>query len=176
MCRCMTHIFLGMGSNQGDRRANLASGIGLLRNKMSDMACSSLYETDPVGVTGQPQFLNLVVTGQTTLGPRELLSWVKSIEERVGRRPTFRWGPRVLDIDILLYGYESVTDSDLTIPHPQLLDREFVLVPLCEIAPRVTLPDGSSPCSVLDRRGRTHAVRLVGRLEETPGRPDQDLR
>lgn len=162
----MTQVFLGMGSNQGDRRAHLASGVALLGSDLRDIRFSRVYETEPVGVTEQPLFFNLVITGDTDLSPKALLSFVKGIERRVGRKPTFRWGPRVLDIDILLYGYESMRDSDLVIPHPQLLRRDFVLVPLCELAPDVELPDGSFPCTALANRPPGPGVRPMGSLVE----------
>lgn len=160
----MTHVYLGMGSNQGDRVANLAAGISLLARELDSMVISSVYETEPVGVTDQPLFLNVVVGGETELSPRELLTLAKSIESQVGRRPTFRWGPRVLDIDILMYGYESVDDPDLTVPHRELLNRDFVLIPLCEIAADVILPNGDTPCRNVAGAQHGRSVRLVGPL------------
>jgi 2-amino-4-hydroxy-6-hydroxymethyldihydropteridine diphosphokinase len=101
---------------------------------------SSLYRTAPVGVTDQPDFLNLAVQAETVLEPHELLTLVKRVERDIGRRPTFRWGPRVVDIDILLYGDRVLETPELTIPHPQMSNRAFVLVPLAEIAPGLIHP------------------------------------
>lgn len=138
--------FLSLGTNLGDREANLRRGARLLCEHLSPVACSSIYETDPVGVRDQPPFLNMVILVRTDLTPPQLLTLAKSVEQEVGRRPTFRWGPRVLDVDILLYGDQKLDLPDLQIPHPEMLSRAFVLVPLCEIAPDVQLPDGSSIC------------------------------
>jgi 2-amino-4-hydroxy-6-hydroxymethyldihydropteridine diphosphokinase len=136
----MTRIYLSLGSNVGDREANLHAALGALADKVRIDAVSSLYETDPVGITDQPPFLNLAAGGTTDLAPRELLTFVKEIEHEIGRRPTFRWGPRVVDIDILLYGDESVAEPDLTIPHVEMPNRAFVLVPLTDIAPDAVHP------------------------------------
>ena len=136
--------YLGLGGNLGDRLAALTEALGLLDSAagMSRTACSSVYETDPWGVADQPSFLNLVVAYDTTLGPADLLTACKSVEATVGRTPSFRWGPRLIDVDILLYG-EQVVDSaepDLQIPHPRMAQRAFVLVPLAEIAPDARVP------------------------------------
>lgn len=101
---------------------------------------SSLYRTDPVGVTDQPEFLNLAIEGETALDPVELLRAVKRVERDIGRRPTFRWGPRVVDIDILLYDGLVLETSELTIPHREMMRRAFVLIPLAEIAPELVHP------------------------------------
>jgi 2-amino-4-hydroxy-6-hydroxymethyldihydropteridine diphosphokinase len=130
-----------MGSNIGDRQAHLEAAVGRLGEILSDVLVSPLYETDPVGVADQPAFLNLAVSGETDLPPGALLRAVKGIEWDIGRRPTYRWGPRVVDIDILLYGDSVVTEANLTIPHPEMTHRAFVLVPLADIAPEVRLPE-----------------------------------
>lgn len=101
---------------------------------------SSLYRTDPVGVTSQPEFLNLAIEGETALDPVELLRAVKRVERDIGRRPTFRWGPRVVDIDILLYDGLVLETSELTIPHREMMRRAFVLIPLAEISPDLVHP------------------------------------
>jgi 2-amino-4-hydroxy-6-hydroxymethyldihydropteridine diphosphokinase len=101
---------------------------------------SSLYRTDPVGVTNQPEFLNLAIEAETALDPVELLRAVKRVERDIGRRPTFRWGPRVVDIDILLYDGLVLETPELTIPHHEMMRRAFVLIPLAEIAPELVHP------------------------------------
>jgi 2-amino-4-hydroxy-6-hydroxymethyldihydropteridine diphosphokinase len=143
----------------------LHSALELLRGPVSIDAISSLYETDPVGVTDQPAFLNIVVGGTTSLEPRQLLAAVKQIEREVGRRPTFRWGPRVVDVDILLLGDHTIDEADLTIPHRELANRAFVLVPLTEIAPDVTVP-GLGLAVALRNQLDVTGVRLVGTLED----------
>ena len=132
--------YLGLGSNLGDRAANLAFARKNLRAEgVVLMAESEVEETEPVGGVAQPKFLNQVVEVDTDLPPRELLKLCQEIESRAGRkagRP--RWGPRELDIDILLYGHLTVDTPDLQIPHPQLVSREFVLRELRQINPRLT--------------------------------------
>ena len=133
-------MYLSMGSNQGDREANLRRGLEALRARLSLRSVSSIYETEPVGVVDQPPFLNLAAELDTTLEPHALLRVVKDIERQVGRKPTYRWGPRVLDIDILLFGDFVVQDAQLVIPHAEMVSRAFVLVPLSEIAGEAVHP------------------------------------
>jgi len=120
----------------------MASALGKLAElpTMEIGRVSSLYETAPVGVTDQPNFLNLVAAVQTGLGPLALLEALLHIENQMGRVRTERWGPRVIDLDLLLYGGERVSLPGLTVPHPRLRERAFVLVPLAEIAPALRLP------------------------------------
>lgn len=134
--------YLGLGTNLGDRWANLrealrllAAGLGLRLAR-----CSQVYETEPWGVTEQPRFLNCVAEVEASLGPEPLLARCKEIEERLGRVPGPRWGPRLIDLDILLYGTQVVELPDLEIPHPRLHLRAFALVPLAELAPSVAHP------------------------------------
>jgi len=103
---------------------------------------SSVYETDPVGVENQPSFLNLVLAGSTELAPKELLAFVKEVERETGRVETYRWGPRVLDVDILLYDGMTVDEPALIIPHPRMLERRFVVAPLLELEPDIRMPNG----------------------------------
>jgi 2-amino-4-hydroxy-6-hydroxymethyldihydropteridine diphosphokinase len=132
--------YLGLGSNLGDREANLAfARRELLAAGVQILAESSVDETEPVGGVAQPMFLNQVLEADTDQPPRELLATCKTIEARAGRRPGGqRWGPRQLDIDILLYGDLAVNTPDLQIPHPQLVTRAFVLRELREVNPRLT--------------------------------------
>src|SRR5689334_8064880 len=133
-----THtIYLGLGSNQGDRRGNLAAALQHLREVINIQAISSVYETEPIGYLDQPRFLNMVCSGKTWLPAEELLTYVKAIEVTLGRQPTFRNGPRAIDIDILLYDDIQLEQENLVIPHPRMTERAFVLVPLAEIAPDV---------------------------------------
>lgn len=136
----MTTAYLGLGSNLGDREDNLRRAVSLLGLKTSLVALSSVYETEPWGYTSQPPFLNLVCALETRLSPQELLGLAQGVECELGRVPTFRNGPRSMDVDILLYGDEVIDTPDLQIPHPRMSQRAFVLVPLAEIAPGLAHP------------------------------------
>jgi len=137
----MTNIaYLSLGSNIGDREDHLKQAIAQLAKIGTIQSVSSIYETEPVEFTEQALFLNCVVAVETTITPAELIEQVLEIERSVGRERTQKKGPRTIDVDILLYG-DSVLDSpDLTIPHPAMAQRRFVLVPLAEIAPEVCHP------------------------------------
>ncbi len=124
----------------GDRRENLRRAINRLRENVAIDALSSVYDTAPVGLLDQPRFLNLACAGETKLKAHELLIFAKGIERQLGRLPTVPYGPRVIDIDILLYDGVVVHLDDLTIPHPRLRERAFVLAPLAEIAPDAVDP------------------------------------
>ena len=145
----MTMVFLALGSNLGDRKTNLYTAIDFLRRKMTIRRVSSIYETEPAYVTDQPPFLNLVLQGETDLKPMELLRLAKSIEHDMGRKKTIRFGPRVVDVDILLYGDEHISAPLLTVPHPRMTERAFVLIPLAEIAPDVVIPGTEKPVALL---------------------------
>jgi 2-amino-4-hydroxy-6-hydroxymethyldihydropteridine diphosphokinase len=133
----------------GDRAGALAEARLELSACVSISNISSIYETPPWGVTDQPAFLNQVLTGTTELEPDGLLNAVKAIEKKMGRQPTFRYGPRLIDIDILLYGDIVLDTPDLVIPHPRMFERAFVLVPLLEIAPDLVSPITHEPVSDL---------------------------
>lgn len=134
-------VYLGLGSNLGDRDEYLRSAIRALADAVAVERISGVYDTAPLLVANQPRFHNLVVVGRTSLGPRELLRFVKGIEASAGRAPGgVRYGPRVLDVDILLYDDLSLSTPELTIPHPRIAERAFVLAPLAEIAPELRLP------------------------------------
>ncbi len=139
--------YLGLGGNLGDRLAALTEALTLLDAApgMRRIACSSVYETAPWGVTDQPRFLNLAAGFETKLTPTELLAACQSVEAMVGRTASYRWGPRLIDVDILLYGDEvvSLATPDLQIPHPRMPQRAFVLVPLAELAPDLAVPPNS---------------------------------
>ena len=139
----MTNVFLGIGGNLGDRRATMRSAVELIRAVIDDVRVSSLYETAAWGVTDQPSFLNAVVRGQTELPPLALLDAIQSIENKLGRVRTQHWGPRAIDIDILLYGSDVIDEPRLTVPHPYMSQRGFVLRPLADLSAGLTLPDGS---------------------------------
>jgi len=133
--------FLSLGSNLGNRPANLARARKLLREGgIEVLRASSIYETEPVGHLDQPWFMNQALQVRSSLEPHALLGLAKSIEARMKRVPTVPQGPRTIDIDILLAGDIVLDTPDLVIPHPRLAQRNFVLVPLCEIAPEIRHP------------------------------------
>jgi 2-amino-4-hydroxy-6-hydroxymethyldihydropteridine diphosphokinase len=136
--------YIGLGTNLGDRELNLRRALERLE-ELGPVRASSIRETDPVGVTDQPKFLNAAAELATELPPRELLERLLEIERELGRdRATERrWGPRVIDLDLLLFGEEAIDEPGLTVPHPRLADRRFVLEPLCELNEDLALPDGT---------------------------------
>lgn len=136
----MARLYLGVGTNLGDRMENLRAALVRLEPSMRVQSVSSVYETEPWGVTDQPRFLNLVVEGETELEPLALLDALKRTEREMGRGPGERYGPRVIDLDILLYDNLEFRSDRLEIPHPRLAERRFVLVPLAEIAPDIIHP------------------------------------
>ncbi|MDI6857937.1 MAG: 2-amino-4-hydroxy-6-hydroxymethyldihydropteridine diphosphokinase [Dehalococcoidia bacterium] len=133
-------VHLGLGSNLGNRAANLRMALAFVEPLVRIEAVSSLYRAAPVGPIAQPDFYNAVCRGRTGLAPGALLRYLKSVEFEIGRRSALRWGPRVIDIDILLYGDRAVESSEVVVPHPGLAERAFVLVPLAEISPDVVHP------------------------------------
>ncbi len=154
--------FLGLGSNAGDRARMLASALELLTGgDLHVTRRSRVYETPPWGKIDQPPFLNQVVEVETTLPPHELLARCQSVEQTLGRVRTERWGPRTIDVDILLYGDLVLEAPDLVVPHAEMRRRAFVLVPLAEIAPGLRLPTGETVEALLERLPRRDAVRAV---------------
>jgi len=135
-----TIAYIGLGSNLGEKKDNCRKAIALLAKSGRVVRASSLYRTEPVGLAEQDDFVNAVVEIETILPPEALLDQCRSIENELGRVRTVRWGPRTIDVDILLYGAVMIETPELTIPHPLLHNRRFVLVPLCEIAPHVMHP------------------------------------
>ena len=133
----MTVAYVGLGSNLGDREATIRAALAALPGVF---AVSELRETDPVGVTEQPAFLNGAVALETELSPREHLESLLAVERELGRERRERWGPRTIDLDLLLYGTETVDEPGLTIPHPRLHERRFALEPLAELDPELLVP------------------------------------
>lgn len=146
-----TRAFVGLGSNLGDRLAHLKAAVESLERKGVEVAePSSVYETDPVGPP-QPDFLNAAVAVKTDLTPVELVALLKQVEAEIGREQAERWGPRVIDLDLLLYGDQSVAEPGVTVPHPELTNRAFALVPILEIDDEVELPSGEPLSAFCER-------------------------
>jgi len=132
----MAVVCIGIGSNLGDRERNCLDALGLMeQNGIAVLVRSATYETSPWGVTDQPDFINMAVEAGTDLSPLDLLRLLKKIEREMGRTNEAKWGPRIIDLDILLYDDLVLDSEELVIPHPLMLQRDFVLRPLAEIAP-----------------------------------------
>jgi len=158
-------VFLALGSNLGDRKANLEKALQLLGERLSLERVSSLYETEPVGFEEQPLFLNAVCRVKTEVGPFQLLSLLKGVEVALGRAPSFANAPRLIDVDILFYGNLLIETDRLVIPHPRLEERAFVLIPLAEIAPGLIHPvSGESIADLAVRVEGREGVRKIGKL------------
>ena len=150
----MTLAYVGLGSNLGDREATLRRGVAMLgaTRDVEILAVSTLRETDPVGVVDQPRFLNGAVAVETSLGPHELLALLIAIERELGRdRAGVRWGPRTIDLDLLLYGDDVLDEPWLCVPHPLLHERQFVLEPLAELDPELEIPGRGRVSELLTR-------------------------
>ena len=163
--------YLGLGSNVGDRRINLQSALdGLVARGVAVLASSSTYDTDPVGeIRDQPSFLNAALRIETALGPIELLELCKALEGELGRRADgVRHGPRLIDVDVLLLGELEYSSERLRVPHPQVLERRFVLIPLLELDFELCTPAGERLADALAVLGFDEGVRRAGPTLELP--------
>jgi len=164
------YVYLALGSNLGNREKNLSEALQRLHEVVDLHKISSVYETEPVGYLDQPRFLNMVCYGQTPSSPDGLLRSVKAIEEALGRQPSFPNAPRPIDIDILLYDNLCLETKHLTIPHPRMSERAFVLVPLVEIAPTAIEPvSGKTAQELLLVVSQAGISKLDIRLDTQPG-------
>jgi 2-amino-4-hydroxy-6-hydroxymethyldihydropteridine diphosphokinase len=155
----MITIYLALGSNIGDREKNLREAIRLLAESGVRIAkLSSIYETEPVDYLDQPWFLNAALEAQTDLPAEQLLAALRKIESQMGSKKAFAKGPRLIDLDILLYGNETIDTPDLQIPHPRMLQRNFVLAPLAEIAPTLHHPTWPATAAELFSRSTDTSV------------------
>ena len=133
-------VYIALGTNLGNRKANLHTAIESMPPDVNVVAESHIYETPPWGYEDQPAFLNMVIKAETSLGPEALLKYLKQLEIELGREGNFRWGPRLIDLDILFYDDLVFDTPPLVIPHPRLHERAFVLVPLADVAPDIVHP------------------------------------
>ncbi|GAB4451432.1 MAG: hypothetical protein Kow0031_34000 [Anaerolineae bacterium] len=167
-------VIIALGGNLGDRRANLIDAISQLRQQVRVEQVSSVYETEPAYVTDQPRFYNMVLQGRTELPPEELLRFMQAVERRLGRERTIRYGPRPIDLDILVYGDVQLETANLIVPHPRLAERAFVLAPLAEIAPDLIIPGQSEPVAKLLQKlgghGQGEVVQMMQKLTMQVGR------
>jgi len=161
----VTTVYVALGSNLGDRLGYLQAALAALPAwGLEPVAVSSVYESDALGPP-QPDYLNAVASVTTSLPSRGVLDALKAIEAEIGRRHTQRWGPREIDLDLLLYGDEMLEEEGLTVPHPEMTKRSFVLLPLLEIAPDLDLPSGEPAAAFLERD--PPGIRNVGPLKPT---------
>ena len=146
----MTTVYIALGTNVGDREHNVREALRLLgESGIRIQKISSIYETEPVDYLEQPWFLNATLEAQTDLAPLDLLQKLRAIESAMGSKKPFAKGPRLIDLDILLYADETITTPELQVPHPRMLDRRFVLAPLAEIAPKLRHPQWPATASQL---------------------------
>jgi 2-amino-4-hydroxy-6-hydroxymethyldihydropteridine diphosphokinase len=162
----MQIIYLSLGSNVGDREANLRAAIAVIEGAgVRVRRVSSLYETEPVDFLEQPWFLNCVVEGETESKPLALLRTLREIEVKMGSKKLIAKGPRLLDMDILLYGEETIDTPELQVPHPRMMNRRFVLRPLAEIAPELRHPSWNGTATdLLARTPDRSEVRRLGKF------------
>ena len=161
----MAKVYVGIGSNLGDKESNIKKAIVLLKEKCKALKISSLYETEPVGYKAQDWFLNCAVSLETYLKPKDLLNFFRLIEKNLGKIITIKNGPRTIDLDILFYGNKIIKTKSLTVPHPRLHKRRFVLEPLNEICPKLMHPKLKKSIGYLrnNLKGK-EAVRILKKL------------
>jgi 2-amino-4-hydroxy-6-hydroxymethyldihydropteridine diphosphokinase len=158
----MDHIiYLSLGSNLGDRLANLQNAISSLPPNIQPLTRSSVYETSPWGYSDQPDFYNQVIKAETLFEPTDVLATIKNLEVSLGRQETFRFGPRLIDLDLLFFDTLILNSRKLTIPHPRITERAFVLVPLAEIAPDLIHPGVGKTIQQLKSSIDTSSVKLI---------------
>jgi 2-amino-4-hydroxy-6-hydroxymethyldihydropteridine diphosphokinase len=158
----MSAVYIALGANLGNREANMRMALRAMTRMARVQAVSSLYESEPEGGADQPPYYNAVCLIVTGLEPRPLLRFLKGLEHEIGRRPTTEpAAPRPIDLDILLYDDRVVQSDDLVIPHPRMADRAFVLMPLAEIAPEVTVPATGETSEALAKKAGTAGVSRI---------------
>ncbi|MFZ5642705.1 MAG: 2-amino-4-hydroxy-6-hydroxymethyldihydropteridine diphosphokinase [Bacillota bacterium] len=153
-------VYVGIGSNIGDKKGSIIKALELLKadGRFSGVKTAPFYKTDPVGYTDQDWFLNTVAAFETDLSPHELLRVLMSIEEEMGRVRTIRWGPRVIDLDIILYGDLKIDFPNLQVPHPRLEERAFVVAPLADLSPDLVMPCGKTSFLLAEELIKTQSI------------------
>lgn len=148
----MATVYIALGANLGQPQQTLRDAIAELSSlpQISNFCASSLYCSSPMGPVEQPDYINAVARAETQLAPLELLDLLQAVEHKFGRQRNIHWGPRTLDLDILLYDQQQINQPRLTVPHPGLTERDFVLIPLAELEPNLVLPNGSDLSSLLN--------------------------
>ena len=165
----MHKVLLSLGSNLGQRMGYLRAAQEALAARIAIRAMSTIYETEPLYLTAQPAFLNAVLHGLTELSPSDLLSFIKQNERDLGRTTSVRFGPRVIDIDIIDYDGQQLQNPDLIIPHPRVHERAFVLRPLADIAPHWKHPrNGHTALQMLHSLPEKHRIRPYAEITKTP--------
>ncbi|MTI83302.1 MAG: 2-amino-4-hydroxy-6-hydroxymethyldihydropteridine diphosphokinase [Firmicutes bacterium] len=156
--------FLGLGSNMGDKEGNIKKALEMLKDEsgIDIERVAPFYRTAPVGYTQQDWFLNTVAQIQTTLKPDNLLAQILWTEDFLGRKRQIRWGPRVVDLDILMYGLHVIREPGLEVPHPRMLERAFVMVPLADLAPDLLLPGGKTAEEIAKELKGLQEIELLG--------------
>ncbi len=156
-------VFLGLGTNLGDREQNLREAVAALKaaEGVNFRRQSRVYQTEPMHIADQPEFLNMVVEVEVDdeMSARDLLTLVKRVEGEIGRKHRQRWGPREIDIDILLFGDEHIVEDDFEVPHPRMWERAFVLAPLADLTPDLVSPTGETVRAAANRLGMEQGVR-----------------
>ena len=156
--------FLGLGSNMGDKEENIKKALEMLKDEsgIDIERVAPFYRTAPVGYTEQDWFLNTVAQIQTTLKPNILLAQILGIEDFLGRKRQIHWGPRVVDLDILMYGTHVIREPGLEVPHPRMLERAFVMVPLADLAPDILFPGGKTAAEIARELKGSQEIELFG--------------
>ncbi len=163
----LSRAYIGVGSNLGDREGHIKKALELLHRSpgMRVKQVASLYLTEPVGYAGQEWFLNTVAELETGLEPRELLVLLLETEKKLGRVRTVRWGPRTVDLDLLVFGEEKIAQPGLVVPHPRMCERAFVMVPLAELKPGLKIPGAGKAAELAAALAMEQPVKRVGHIQ-----------
>lgn len=168
MAKAMTTVYLALGSNVGDSRANIAHAIKLLATSLTQIKQAPIYTSKAVGYIDQPNFFNTALSGYTDLNPLALLKFISEVELQVGRVASFHWGPREIDIDIIFYGDLVLETKKLTIPHPRFKERDFVLQPLNDLTPSLVDPLTMKTIRSLLTKIEEEQKSIIKRVDEKP--------
>jgi len=160
----MTTVYLALGSNVGDSAQYISKAIELLGSSLHDIKQAPIYMSKAIGYTDQANYLNTAISGQTTLSPQELLTFIDNVEQEVGRVKRFHWGPREIDIDIIFYGEQVLKSEALTIPHPGFRERDFVLQPLIDLDDEIIDPISHKSLKQLLEQLKPQQLSIINRI------------